>query len=314
MDFNTTITLPVTRYRLHFMTVHTVRFPAYAGSAWRGALGHALKRLVCVTREPHCPQCLLYRSCSYPYLFATPTDPSDPLLSQIDSAPRPFIVLPDDRCSGVCPPGTAVSVQLTLIGHSHRQLPYVLHAFDQAAQRGLGTQRGQLRFESAMQQQADETWVSIYRPGEALHAQPVTHPVIPPCPQQVQVEWLTPLRLRHQGRYVTPERFSFGVWFAHLLRRIALLKRVHTDHPLHIDFAELVQHGHRIALSTQALYWQDGQRYSSRQRTKVPLGGLRGQFTLSGEDLAPFWPYLWLGQWTHVGKSTCMGLGGYHLR
>lgn len=31
--------------------------PAYAGSAWRGAFGHALKRLVCVTREPACPPC-----------------------------------------------------------------------------------------------------------------------------------------------------------------------------------------------------------------------------------------------------------------
>lgn len=41
--------LPLARYRLTF-----ARLPAYAGSAWRGA-GHALKRLVCVTREPACP-------------------------------------------------------------------------------------------------------------------------------------------------------------------------------------------------------------------------------------------------------------------
>jgi len=313
LNLDTTITLPVTRYRLQFVTVQTVRLPPYAGSAWRGALGHVLKRLVCVTREPHCPQCLLYRSCTYPYLFATPTDPSDPLLSKIDSAPRPFIVLPDARSSGVCPPGTALSVQLTLIGHSHRQLPYVIHAFDQAAQRGLGIQRGQLRFESALQQRADETWVPIYRPGEVLHPEPVSQPTTPPCPQQVQVELHTPLRLRHQGRYVTPERFSVGVMFAHLLRRIALLKRLHTDHPLNADFAGLVQHGHTVALHAQALYWQDGKRYSSRQKAEVPLGGLRGQFTLAGEGLVPLWPYLWLGQWTHVGKGTCMGLGGYRL-
>ena len=63
------ITLPLTvsRYRLRFIAQEPLRLPAYAGSTWRGAFGHALKRLVCVTREPHCPDCLLYRSCSYPW-------------------------------------------------------------------------------------------------------------------------------------------------------------------------------------------------------------------------------------------------------
>jgi hypothetical protein len=237
----------------------------------------------------------------------------DTLLSKVESAPRPFILLPDAHASGACPPGTALNVQLTLIGHSNRQLPYVLHALEQAAKRGLGTQRGRSRLEAVCQQDRQGHWQPIYQPGAPLQPHPVTTPPIPPCPQQVQVAVLTPLRLRHQSRYVSPERFSFGVWFAHLLRRIALLSQMHTDHPLNADFAGLVQHGHTVALHAPALYWQDGQRYSSRQRSHIPLGGLLGHFTLAGDVLAPFWPYVWLSQWTHVGKGTCMGLGGIQL-
>ena len=49
--------LPVAGYRLEFTALEPVRLPVYAGSAWRGVFGHALKRLVCVTRAPRCPNC-----------------------------------------------------------------------------------------------------------------------------------------------------------------------------------------------------------------------------------------------------------------
>jgi hypothetical protein len=50
--------------------------PDYSGAAWRGVFGHALKQLVCVTRERNCLDCLLYRSCVYPYIFEAPPDPA----------------------------------------------------------------------------------------------------------------------------------------------------------------------------------------------------------------------------------------------
>ena len=30
--------------------------------------------------------------------------------------------------------------------------------------------------------------------------------------------------------------------------------------------------------------------------------------------LAALWPWLWLGQWLHVGKNATMGMGGYALQ
>jgi CRISPR/Cas system endoribonuclease Cas6 (RAMP superfamily) len=43
------------------------------------------------------------------------------------------------------------------------------------------------------------------------------------------------------------------------------------------------------------------------------MGGLLGRFRLHGPDIAPFWPYLWLGQWTHAGKGATLGLGRYRI-
>ena len=54
--------LPIGHYQLRFRAQDPVRLPPFAGSAWRGAFGQALKRLICVTREPECAACLLYRS------------------------------------------------------------------------------------------------------------------------------------------------------------------------------------------------------------------------------------------------------------
>lgn len=38
----TPLTIPFNHYRFHFETEHPIRLPAFPGSAWRGAFGHAL--------------------------------------------------------------------------------------------------------------------------------------------------------------------------------------------------------------------------------------------------------------------------------
>ncbi len=64
--------LPLARYRARFAADGPVHFGDFPGNAWRGALGHALRRTVCVTRAPACTGCMRYRSCLYPYFFETP--------------------------------------------------------------------------------------------------------------------------------------------------------------------------------------------------------------------------------------------------
>jgi CRISPR/Cas system endoribonuclease Cas6 (RAMP superfamily) len=44
------------------------------------------------------------------------------------------------------------------------------------------------------------------------------------------------------------------------------------------------------------------------------MGGLVGSVHLEMRGLEDFWPYLWLGQWTHAGKGTSMGMGAYTIK
>lgn len=303
--------LPLACLRLRFRATVDLRLPTYTGSAWRGAFGHALKRLVCVTREPTCPPCLLYRSCIYPYLFETPPDPGVGKLTQYPAAPHPYVLIPDDH-GGRVAAGETLTVDVTLFGHGNRHLPYVIHAMDQAGQRGLSKDRGALALLRVTQ--ADSAgWRSIYAPGADFAPLPAVVPITPPCPARLTLHLLTPLRLNSEDRLVSQDRFRFHHLFSNLLRRISLLTAFHTDDPLETDFAGLTRAARALNLNVSRLRWHEWARFSSRQDTLVKMGGLVGEIGLEGAGLEPFWPYLWLGQWTHAGKGAVMGLGRYRI-
>lgn len=132
-------------------------------------------------------------------------------------------------------------------------------------------------------------------------------------PARLTLRLLTPLRLTHEERLVSQDRLRFHLLFSSLLRRISLLTAFHTDDPLETDFAGLTQAARAVELAGARLRWHDWTRYSSRQDKLVQMGGLVGEIELNGAGLEPFWPYLWLGQWTHTGKGAVMGLGRYRI-
>lgn len=302
--------LPLARYRLHFTALTDVSLPAYAGSAWRGAFGHALKKLVCITRQPTCPNCLLYRSCVYPYLFETPPDPQVGKLTRYTAAPHPLVFLPLNN--GPQPAGATVCLQLTLFGHGNRYLAYILHALQQATERGIGTGDGRLTL-THIEQETPTGWSRIHHTNGPITPQPTGMPHPPPCPQRLRLSITTPLRLTRQGHLVTPATFDFASLFASLLRRVSLLTAFHTDTALETDFRFLSDAAQAYSGLTARLNWQSWTRYSTRQNRPIQMDGLSGTAVLDGRGLEPFWPYLWLGQWTHVGKGAVMGLGSYQL-
>jgi len=229
------------------------------------------------------------------------------------AAPHPFVIetpLAEDGTRGQ----ESVEVGVSLFGHANRHLPYVVYALTRAGEDGIGKGRAPLQLRAVRQSvELADNWETIHEPDTPLDPLPPVSPLAPPLPERLRVCLVTPLRIRRDESLVSERDFTFADFFNVLLRRLSMLTYFHTDAPLETDFKALVEQSRRVTICNASLRWHDWTRYSSRQQTTMQMGGIVGEFELPAEGIEPFWPYLWLGQWTHAGKGASMGLGQYRI-
>mgnify|MGYP006274173485 CR=1 FL=1 len=307
--------IPLARYRIWFEACQPVTLPERAGSTWRGILGHALRRAVCVTGQDRCRDCLLVHACAHAYIFETPPPPDTGKMRKYTAAPHPFVLNPPPGRTRL-QAGESYTLGLTLIGRGNRHLPYIIHALSRGARDGVGRGRAPMALTHVEQETAPGTgqWTRIHEAEGPLEAIPPQPPQMPPPPgHRVTLHLDTPLRIKREGRALGAADLGFGDLFSNLLRRVSLLSHFHTDTPLETDFAGLTQAARQWPGMEAKLQWQDWERYSSRQGRHVPMSGLTGRISLAPEGLAPFWPYLWLAPFLHVGAGTSMGQGACRM-
>jgi len=304
------ISLPIGRYRAWFVADAPVGFSEFPGSAWRGAFGHALKGAACATQAPRCETCLLYRSCAYPYLFETPPPPDAAKMRRYSAVPHPYVFDPLPHAVGAA----ACALEFSLFGAANRHLALVVYALGRAGAGELGVAGNHLRFDHLERETGlgSGEWRDIALPDGLAAVGMPPPPEIPGALGAVEIAIETPMRLKREGKHVGPGVFAFADLFGNLLRRISMLTYFHTETPLETDFRGLSDDARRVRAES-ALEWREQRRYSNRQRQAMRLGGVWGRMWIEGEDLTPFWPYLWLGQWTHAGTGATMGLGRYRL-
>lgn len=302
--------IPLKKYRFFFKTDSVLKLPKFEGSAWRGAFGTALKKAVCVLPNIPCNTCMLKGSCAYNYVFETPPPGNAQKMRKYDAAPHPFVLrLVHDQDQHTL----GYALDLTLFGHANRFFPYLVFAFQQAGLNGIGGGHQVFTLNTIADISTTDNSTIIYQDGQLAQNTPAYSPKIPEMPKEITINLLTPLAIKYEGISVSHSQFSFAAFFSTLLRRISMITYFHTDTPLEIDFAALSATAKTINFSTQKLSWYDWTRYSSRKKTEMKMGGVVGQLQLDMQGLEAFWPYLWLGQWTHLGKATSMAMGAYAI-
>lgn len=301
---------PVARYRLAFTVERAIDLPEYAGSALRGVFGHALRRAACVTREPDCSACVLYRSCSYPAIFETPP-PLNYARRALSNVPLPFVVEPPPWGEREHAAGSTLAIGVVLVGPALQHLPLVILAWRQALQLGLGPDQGSARLERVFIEGEAEPVLASPVSRARPHDQMLTLPHDETAPASVSLVFDTPLRLLQDGRVLGVGQLTPRNLLMALLRRVAHLVELQLGATLDVDFAGLSARAAGITGRSE-LTWRDWTRYSNRQQQRMTLGGAVGRWTLHG-DLRPFWPLLYLGQWLHVGKNATFGLGRYRI-
>jgi hypothetical protein len=128
-------------------------------------------------------------------------------------------------------------------------------------------------------------------------------------PEQITLEFLTPTRLKHKGRWAK-EGPPFHVLLRRLLDRVSSLSYFHCGQMFEADFRGLIERAAEVRIARAQTKWEDWARFSGRQRQRVEMGGLVGWATYSG-DLSEYRALLALGELVHVGKGTVFGNGRY---
>ncbi|MEY4591698.1 MAG: hypothetical protein RIR18_593 [Pseudomonadota bacterium] len=305
--------LPLARYRFAFIATSDIRLPEYAGSMLRGAFGHALRGLACMTREKDCTGCPLQTTCPYLAIFA-PVPPAEHALQKFSQIPVPYVIEPEHTSWQTIAKGQTLRFDMVLMGKALVELPLVILAWRRALARGVGGSRGTAELGS-VEHFNGKFAQAVYLPTQSQITAHAAHTAWPKetndCPDKVTLHFITPLRLQENGKAIPPNRLTAKTLLMALVRRIHLLMEFHTPQPLTANFADLAQKA-SLVRDQHSLRWQDWTRYSSRQDQKMTLGGAIGQWTLEG-DLSAFLPYLRLGQMLHVGKEAAFGLGHYRL-
>lgn len=280
----------------------------FLGSALRGILGRAFQAQMCSTGTLLCPPCPERQICNYAYVFETPSETSVAnLIKRFTSPPRPYVISVPFPYDG----SAKLDLGLTLIGHARSLLPGLLDALRRAGELGIG-QHPTVHFRVV-----DVALVSLCA-GESttnrLGAVSLADLTLPNDPEttQIELEWLTPLRIKRFGGYLREvERLSFAALFDILLARIEALAAVHCGGVWKPD-CELRGIAERVTMINRTMRLQRLQRYSNRKRATHPIDGIVGRVTAAG-PLGSLLPYLRMGTLVHVGNGADFGLGGYRL-
>ena len=312
--------LRIARYRFTLEALEELHLPPYKGSTLRGGFGHVFKRTVCFQKDAQsCDACLLKNNCPYAYLFETSPPPDAEVLRTYSDVPLPFVIEPPLDRRTHYPPGDLLEFGLVLVGRAINYLPYFVVVFRELGRVGIGRGRGKYVLQRiAAVQPLDGTEALVYDGVDVIvrdedlsvsYAEIEARARMLPH-DRVTVRFLTPTRLKHEGKYV--ERPDFHILVRALLRRISSLSYFHCGERWETDYRGIIEQAKGVELAEARTGWVDWERYSRRQRQRMNLGGFVGQATYEGA-IGPFLPLLVLGELVHVGKACVFGNGRYEL-
>ncbi len=304
-------TLTVQRYQFNCQTLAELKLHDYSGSLLRGAFGHALRALACVTQMQNCPSCMLYRQCSYPALFEPPA-PLESTFHNLNHMPAPYIIEPPTMGQAQLSKGASFCFNMVLIGAANTQLPLIIHAWEKALAKGLGKDYCKVKLQQVIYEPRQAVEHIIYQAGQGeLAMQPDFQPMPLTPVEQLKIQFATPLKILQNQQLLGNDMLAKDFLMA-LIRRYYLLQEFYAKDYHVPDFKALAKLAAQIQARPDFKHYT-WSRYSTRQQKKIALNGVIGSITLKG-DLTPFLNMLNIGQWLHIGKNTTFGMGQYSVQ
>ena len=316
--------LPVLRLELDFRFDDAAWLPPLRGAMWRSVLGLELKRMEERGHWPVPAGGMLGLNPQSMWRWVYKTDATQSLVRpSFGTPPHPVVIdSPPESDWQIVPPGSTIRFQISVFGRMTHAFRPLIEAFQRAGAKGLGkaiTREG-MRGRASMiavhqvwRSQGEESRPLWTADRGWLSEQVEPDWPEPPMAHLVRIHFVTPLRLEENKRLVKAEHFRPAHLFAALSRRISGLMSGETGTVLNHDFRHLKFIWEQLEFESAKIEWVDLERWSTSQQTEVPAGGIVGSAVIHLTGLQPLFDWLWLAQWTHVGKGTLMGLGSIRL-
>ena len=241
------------------------------------------------------------------------------------NAPHPYIIIPPLTRRQYFEPGDAMFFDVVLIGKANEYLPYFIYAFTEMGRLGIGKGKGKFDVVYVEALNLDGSGMEIFSPMNGVlkpSNSRIDYSLFMNLENRGQesgersqdkdvitLSFETPVRIKEKGR------LSSGIPFELLVRRLSertfLLAHFHCGAEL-ADFEKFAEGSGKVRIMRNKLRWQDWERYSSRQQTRMNFDGWIGEITYQG-DFQRFLPLLRLGEHIHAGKVTTFGLGKYRI-
>lgn len=324
--------IPYQKFQITIEAVSDLKLPYYKGSTFRGGFGNMFKKIVCALKRNECFDCILKSKCIYAYVFETPPPENVNLfnMNKYEKIPHPFVIEPplenegsESKNTKVYESGNKFNFFLILIGKAIEYLPYFIYTFDELGKIGIGKGRGKYNLIEA--KKIKKIGVNKEIVSETIYLS--SNKILKKTEEDIidikdkfiktnkisdiSLNFVTPLRIKFKRDLVV--RPEFHIFIRNLLRRVLLLYYFHCgNNKPSWDHKEIIKHAESVTIKNQNIKWYDWERYSSRQNTRMKLGGIIGNITYYG-NIEPFMPLLKAGEILHIGKGTSFGLGKYSI-
>lgn len=209
-------------------------------------------------------------------------------------------------------PGAHFHFDLHLFDLETPPLAYLVAAFSQLAQDGLGSRRSRVELTGVWQLDEQRRVSAQLFNGHSIVDGSLTPLQIDLASRReepirrARVRFVTPTELK-RGREVL-ERPEFGALAARIRDRISILRWLYGEGPLAIDFRAFGDRAELVQLLDYRMQPRKVVRRSSRTGQTHPIGGFVGEAEYEGK-LAEFVPYLRAAEWAGVGRQTVWGKG-----
>lgn len=261
---------------------------------FRSVLGLALKRLTCaLSLQEKCSECIVKESCVYSVFFETNTSKDVTSLLGRDRATHPFVIdiekLTDKEAV----------LAITFIGRAINYIPYLNLALQNAGELGIGKNRAKFTVDSVITK--GNEFVPNFR---EIEKQCRTWPSKEfQNKKPVGINLITPCRIKEKGQYLS--ELNLNSLLANMSRRVSTLVELFgekEDKTLDFFFSP-------IASEPIEQKWVDSTYYSSRQNTKMQIGGVVGKILIKEEVSEEDKILIEAMKLFHVGKNISFGLG-----